>query len=260
MAKRGILQIARERTANLSHSELRLLLLLAVTALGMFLFFHLASEVVDGDTMSFDRAVLLALRVPGHVTEPIGPHWLRRVMMQITALGGRTNLTLVTVLVGAYLVVAKRPATAAFLIGAVVGGVILSTLLKAAFDRPRPDIIMHLVAASSPSFPSGHALNSSVTYLTLGALLAKAERSRMVRIYVVSTAILLTVLIGCSRIYLGVHWPTDILAGWCVGSAWALACSLAADYVQLRRSPRGSGNAADRASAEVDEIEAHSCE
>ena len=145
-----------------------------------------------------------------------------------------------TLLVAAYLVAAKRSATAAFVIGAVAGGAILSSLLKIAFERARPVIVTHLVGVTSPSFPSGHALNASVTYLTLGMLLAKTEQNRAVRIYLISTAILLSVLVGCSRLYLGVHWPSDVLAGWCVGSAWALICSLAAEHFQRRRTSKQS--------------------
>jgi len=193
--------------------------------------------------MTMDRAILLWLRVPGRPDEPIGPHWLLKAMTEITALGGGTILTLITVLVATYLVAARRPATAAFVVGAIAGGAILSAFLKDVFERPRPELVVHLVNASSASFPSGHAMNSAVTYLTLGTLLAETEDSQAVRIYLIGTAILLSLVVGFSRIYLGVHWPTDVVAGWCVGSVWALSCSLLADYFQQRRTleQRGSG-------------------
>jgi undecaprenyl-diphosphatase len=216
--------------------EFGVVIALALVGLSLFLFIHLASEVVEGDTMSYDRAILLALRVPGKPWQPIGPHWLLTAVTALTALGSRTNLTLITALVVFYLFAAKRPATAAFVIAAVAGGSLLSALLKLAFERPRPLIVPHLIGADSPSFPSGHALNSSVTFLTLGLLLAKTEQRRAVRIYLISAAILLSILIGCSRVYLGVHWPSDVVAGWCVGSAWALACALIAEHFQRRRS------------------------
>ncbi len=214
----------------------RVVIALALVGLSLFLFIHLASEVVEGDAMSYDRAILLALRVPGKPWLPIGPHWLLAAVTAFTALGSRTNLTLITALVAAYLFAAKRPAAAAFVIGAVTGGALLSGLLKVAFERPRPLIVPHLIGVNSPSFPSGHALNASVTFLTLGLLLAKTEQRRAVRIYLISAATLLSILIGCSRVYLGVHWPSDVLAGWCVGGAWALACALVADRFQRRRS------------------------
>ncbi|HVU31420.1 MAG TPA: phosphatase PAP2 family protein [Sphingomicrobium sp.] len=220
--------------------ETRILVALGFIGLGLFLFIHLASEVIEGDTMAFDRASLLALRVPGKPWEPIGPHWLSESFMQVTALGSRTNLTLITTLVVAYLIAARRPGPAIFVIAATSGGAILSALLKTAFERPRPEIVPHLVDVASASFPSGHALNSSVTYLTLGILLARTERSRPVRVYLISAAIALSVLIGVSRVYLGVHWPSDVLAGWCIGSTWAFACWLAVDVIQDRRSRRGT--------------------
>ena len=193
--------------------------------------------------MTMDRAILLWLRVPGRPDEPIGPHWLLKAMTEITALGGGTILTLITVLVATYLVAARRPATAAFVVGAIAGGAILSAFLKDVFERPRPELVVHLVNASSASFPSGHAMNSAVTYLTLGTLLAETEDSQAVRIYLIGTAILLSLAVGFSRIYLGVHWPTDVVAGWCVGSVWALSCSLLADYFQRRRTLEQRGSA-----------------
>jgi undecaprenyl-diphosphatase len=161
---------------------------------------------------------------------------LLKVMTEITVLGGGTILTLMTFMVVAYLFTAKRVRTAVFVIGAVSGGAILSSVLKSLFGRPRPDVVSHLVDVSSASFPSGHAMNSALTYLTLGVLLAKTETNPAVRIYLISMAVVLTVLVGISRVYLGVHWPTDVIAGWCVGSLWALGCSLIAERFVRRRS------------------------
>lgn len=220
---------------SLIREEPRILVLIAVIAPALFLFLHLASELAEGETMAFDRAILLALRTPGRPWEPIGPHWLLKAMTEISVLGGGTILTLITAIVAGYLLVARRPATALLVIGAVAGGAILSAVLKTIFERPRPELVAHLVNVSSASFPSGHAMNSTVTYLALGTLLAKAERSRALRLYLFATAVLLAVLVGFSRIYLGVHWPTDVVAGWCVGSVWALTCSLLAEYLQQRR-------------------------
>jgi len=215
-------------------AETRPIILLLVLAALAILFVQLASEVIEGDTLAFDRAVLVALRTPGEPRVPIGPHWLGKGMTDITALGGGTVLTLMVTATAAYLIAARRPATAAFVIGAVSTGAILSSILKHVFHRARPEVVPHIVAVSSTSFPSGHAMNSAVTYLTLGVLLAKSETRRAVRIYLVALASILVIAIGLSRIYLGVHWPTDVAAGWCVGSLWALFCSAVADAFQSR--------------------------
>ena len=84
------------------------------------------------------------------------------------------------------------------------------------------------------SFPSGHAALSAVCYLTLGVLLAQTQASRTLRIYFIATAMVLTLLVGVTRIYLGVHYPTDVLAGWCFGIAWALICWTVMSYFQRR--------------------------
>ena len=216
--------------------DLYLLVLFLAVAVALFAFLKLASEVMEGDTLAFDRMLLQALRTPGEPHVPIGPEWLRIAMVDITALGGVSVLTLLTVVATGYLIAARRTATAAFLVGAISGGALTSTLLKLTFARARPDVVEHIVAVHSASFPSGHALNSAVTYLTLGALLARAEEKRSVRRYLIGVAIFLTLIIGSSRVYLGVHWPSDVIAGWCVGAAWALLCSLVARALQRRRA------------------------
>ena len=109
-----------------------------------------------------------------------------------------------------------------------------STLLKMGFDRARPDLVPHGSFVSTASFPSGHAMMSAVTYLTLGALLASVHSPTRVKAYLLALALVLTLLVGLSRIYLGVHWPTDVAAGWAVGAAWALLSSLAMRWLQKR--------------------------
>jgi undecaprenyl-diphosphatase len=208
------------------------LVIFLIVAAILFAFIKLASEVVEGDTEAFDRWLLQALRGPAGSPGPIGPGWLRRAMVDITALGGVSILTLLTALTAGYLIAERKAATAAFVVAAVCGGALVSTFLKIGFARVRPDILGHLVEVHSASFPSGHALNSAVTYLTLGALLARTGGSRSVRIYVMAVAMSLTFVIGFSRVYLGVHWPSDVIAGWCVGAAWALLCSLVARRLQ----------------------------
>ena len=211
------------------------LLLLA----GLLLAFaELADEVTDGDTHAFDRAVLLALRTAGDSADPVGPAWLEAAFRDITTLGGTPVLATVTLVTLGYLLLAGRRATALLVTIAVGGGVLLSNLLKAGFQRPRPDLVAHLVEVSSLSFPSGHAMMSTVTWLTLGALLATVQSTRRMKIYVLAVGVALALLIGVSRVFLGVHWPTDVLAGWCIGAAWALGCWLAAGWLRRRWPPR----------------------
>jgi undecaprenyl-diphosphatase len=194
----------------------------------------LAMEVIAGDTTAFDRAVFLFFRQPGDPASTIGPLWLKEAARDLTALGSTVVLGLVFVSVIGYLIIVWKRAAALLVLGAVLGGQFLSTLLKLLFDRPRPDLVPDAPHEFTASFPSGHALLSAVTYLTLGALLARVQPSRNARKYLLGLAIILTVLIGISRVYLGVHWPTDVLAGWCVGSAWALLCWTVAFWLQRR--------------------------
>lgn len=204
---------------------------LACTGLA-FCFVKIADEMVEGETRAFDERVLLALRDPADLKQPIGPAWLETSMVDLTALGGVPALTLITVLVVLYLLVSRRYANAALVAGAIAGGALLTTVMKIGFARPRPELVDHLVSVQSLSFPSGHAMASAVTYLTLGALLARTERNRAVRGYVFAVAGFLTLLIGVSRVYLGVHYPTDVLAGWSLGAAWALLCWLVARWLR----------------------------
>jgi undecaprenyl-diphosphatase len=125
---------------------------------------------------------------------------------------------------------------AAFAAASVIGGAILSNLLKDFFQRPRPEIVPHLAYAANTSFPSGHSMMSAVTYLTLAALLARSQERRRIKAYFLLLAVLITFLVGVSRIYLGVHWPTDVLAGWTAGTTWALLCWLVARSLQRRKA------------------------
>jgi undecaprenyl-diphosphatase len=130
---------------------------------------------------------------------------------------------------------------------------LLSTLLKMGFDRPRPDLVPHGALVYTASFPSGHATLSAVVYLTLGALLARVQPRLVLKLYLLGLAILLTVMVGVSRVYLGVHWPTDVLAGWAVGAAWALLCWATALWLQRRGRVEGPGPAPDTAPPEPGE-------
>ena len=200
------------------------LMMFASLAGGLFLFLSLTGGVIDGDTHAFDERILLSLREPGDLSLPIGPYWLTHAVDDITALGGTTVLSLMTVLATIYLLLARQRAIALFMFLCIAGGWIVSAALKLGVARPRPDIVPHLVEVSDLSFPSGHAMLSAVTYLTLGALLSRAQQYRSTRIFLIAAAIFLTFIVGLSRIYLGVHFPTDVLGGWCAGATWALGC------------------------------------
>ncbi|MBP2489494.1 undecaprenyl-diphosphatase [Rhizobium leguminosarum] len=232
--------------ARLNAYEPLTLIMVASIAGGLFLLQRLTSEVLEGETFRFDEAILLALRRPGELAVPIGPTWLTHAVDDITALGGITVLSLMTVLVTVYLLLDRRWPIAIFVFSSVLSGWLASTLLKILVARPRPDIVPHLVEVSDLSFPSGHAMVSAVTYLTLGALLARTQRYRSTRIFVMGTGVFLAVLIGLSRIYLGVHYPTDVFAGWCAGAIWALGCWLISKRFIPSRAPDDVADAAKR--------------
>lgn len=221
--------------------DARLLIAFLVLAVLGIAVTNLASEVVEGDTLAFDRWVVEALRSPEDPGAPRGPDWLRKTMIDVTALGGGPVLTLLTLLVGGFLLAIRKRATAIFVVLAIAGGGLAANLLKMVFVRDRPDVVPHLVIVDSASFPSGHAMNSAVTFLTLGALLSRTQKDWQVKTYLMAAAIVITLLIGFSRVYLGVHWPTDVVAGWTVGAAWAIACSLIAGVLQKRRAIEREG-------------------
>ncbi|WP_244856974.1 phosphatase PAP2 family protein [Aromatoleum bremense] len=199
----------------------------------LWIFIEVAEDVVEGDTRALDNAILVALRAPGEPDSPLGPAWIEAVARDVTALGSFTVLGLVVAAVTVFLLLARRHRTAMFVLLGTSSGMLASVLLKGAFSRPRPDIFPHGDFVISASFPSGHAMLSAIVYLTLGALLARLVPRRGLKLYVMSIALALTVIVGISRIYLGVHWPTDVLAGWAAGAAWALGWWGAAELVKL---------------------------
>jgi undecaprenyl-diphosphatase len=212
--------------------EFALLAALAVAATAIWGFAELAGEVLEGDTHAFDERILLALRSASDPSDPLGPGWVEELMRDLTALGSMGLLTIITLAVAAFLALDRKTHAALFVLVAVGGGVLLSTLLKVGFDRPRPELVPHSSIVYTASFPSGHAMLAAVVYLTLGALLARVQPRRLLKLYLLGLAILLTVAVGASRVYLGVHWPTDVVAGWAVGAAWALLCWAGALWLQ----------------------------
>jgi undecaprenyl-diphosphatase len=209
-------------------------LALVVLGLGLFIFIGVADEVLEGDTLRFDTWLLLALRAPGHPDDPLGPVWVEELFRDFTALGGSAVLGLLTLASAGYLWLTGLRRVAVFLLLAIVGGLLLSLALKSGFQRPRPDLVAQEAFVYTSSFPSGHSMLSAVVYLTGGALLAVVHAARRVRIYLIVCSILVTLLVGVSRVYLGVHWPSDVVAGWAAGAAWAAACWLIAQWFQER--------------------------
>ncbi|MGR3499751.1 MAG: phosphatase PAP2 family protein [Limimaricola soesokkakensis] len=208
-----------------------LLFLVSLAALGFFL---LAGEVVEGDTASFDEAILLALRNPADLSDPIGSHWVEEMARDMTALGGVAWLSLLTAGVAGYLALSRHTRTMWFLLIAIGSGTLLSRTAKIFFERARPDLVPHGSYVYTASFPSGHTMLSAVTYLTLAVMLSRLEPRRIIKVYIMTCAIILTGLVGASRVYLGVHWPTDVIAGWTAGAGWAVLCLLIAQWLQRR--------------------------
>ena len=232
---RRSLMLRVSEIVELVRREFSLLALVCMGSTALLCFVLLASEVREGETHAFDEWVLLALRTPSDASDPIGPRWLEAMLLDITSLGSTTVIILVTALAFGYSLLRHRVCEAVVILAAIGSGAILSTALKAIVARPRPELISHLVDVQTLSFPSGHATSSAVTYLTLGTLLLREENSRSVRIYVMAAACVIILMIGASRIYLGVHWPTDVLAGWSIGAAWAMLWLASA----WRLCPRG---------------------
>ena len=214
--------------------EIRLLAGLLLIA-GLLLGFGLvAEEMLEGDSTAFDRNILLFLRNPSDLSDLLGPPWLEETARDVSGLGSYAVLTVIVAAVSAYLFAVHRRGAAIWVLASVLGGSLLTNLLKGAFDRPRPDVVPHAVRVFTSSFPSGHAALSAVTYLSLGALLASEHSSYGMKTYFISLALLLTIAVGLSRVYLGIHYPTDVLAGWCVGSAWAIFCWLVWSWLKNR--------------------------
>lgn len=239
----------RKRLARLKprdRTELGLLLGGIAILFLVFIFIRLASEVVEGETQAFDKKILLALRDPADLSRPIGPAWMVGAALDITALGSATVLGLTVLIVAGFLLLQGLWRRAIFVVVATLGGMFINGALKQLFQRPRPDVVSHLREVMTMSFPSGHALQSAVVYLTLGVLSMHIAHRPLTRLYCMAVAMAATALVGASRIYLGVHYPTDVLAGWLIGLSWALLC-----WMIERALERQTGLKRERAEAEA---------
>lgn len=226
--------LLRRWHAHLTRIELSALALPMLLGGSIWVFLAVAGAVIGQDTRSFDKAILLAMRNASDITQPWGPGWLQEMARDFTALGGVAFLSLLALTTIGYLVMLRKHHAAIAVGIAMGGGTLLSTVLKLYFDRDRPDLVPHGSIVYTASFPSGHSMMAAVTYLTLGALLARIHAPLRIKAFLLGCAILLTLLVGVSRVYLGVHWPSDVAAGWAVGAAWATMASLAVRALQWR--------------------------
>jgi undecaprenyl-diphosphatase len=222
--------------------EVRTLALLAAVGGVVWGFLALSDEVSENSTSGVDRMIMLAMRERGHPNDPLGPPTFEEAMRDVTALGGFTVIILVTIVAASTLIYFRRWRQAVVFTATVLIADATGEILKGVFNRPRPDLVPHGSYVYSQSFPSGHSLLSAATFLTLAGILAGMQERRRFKIFFVTLAIALTVAIGVSRVYLGVHWPTDVLGGWSLGAAFALAARLAMGAWKEPGQPTGIGH------------------
>ena len=214
------------------NQDLVVLLLTLVLAAGTWGMVELVDEVFEGETREVDERLIMAMRSADDPGDPLGPGWFEEGMRDLTALGSMAVLLLLSATVAGFLGLRGQWHSVWLLVGSLAGGLGLTLLLKDYFGRPRPELVPHLHDVITASFPSGHALLAAVFYLTLGALLARFVVERRVKIYMVGVGVGITGVVGVSRVYMGVHYPTDVLAGWTLGLMWAVACWLVARQLQ----------------------------
>ena len=229
-----LLSFVRSITNRLPSVEPTVLALLALCTASLWGFIEIAEEVFGGDTEAFDHWILQSLRDASNSADPLGPQWVEEMARDASALGGLGWITTATVVIAVYLWIDGKSHMALLLAVATAGGAIASLLLKSAFIRPRPDLVPHLSQVYTSSFPSGHSMLAAIVYLTLGSLLASVIADLRLKVYVIFIALMLTIAVGVSRVYLGVHYPTDVLAGWIAGLLFALSCWLMARWLQRK--------------------------
>lgn len=217
-----------------SRIEITLLAVWIALAGAVWVFLAIGGEVREGDFSAFDRTILMALRQPGQPHQAIGPLWLTESMRDITALGGITLLVFVTVIAVIVLWAHARRREAWVFALSVVLAQLSSGLFKDLYLRARPSFAIYGDLPTSMSFPSGHSTVATATYFVLAVIIASVEPRRAMKELAFAVAALLALMIGISRVYLGVHWPSDVIAGWSLGAAWAL---FAAILLRINRLP-----------------------
>jgi undecaprenyl-diphosphatase len=195
-------------------------------------FYSLSRAVARGATGDLDRRAVLAMRVAGDVSDPIGPRWVEEVGRDFTALGGVAVITLLTGSMVAFFWLSSMQRAAVYVAIASLGSLVISSGLKQVFDRPRPNLVPHGAHVYSSSFPSGHSTMAAAAYLTLGLVASQFVPRRRLKVLFIGVAMFVTAAVGVSRVYLGVHWPSDVLAGWAIGLSWALICWVVAVWLQ----------------------------
>ena len=237
----GHLARLRDRAARrfpwVAHLGWPEVILLACALVAFFIanqFVELTDDVQEGDTTRFDRWVLQSLRRADDPAVPIGPAWLREAGLDFTALGSHAIVLLVVVAVAGFVALKRQWRVMWLVLAASLGAMALSAVAKHVIGRERPDVVPHLSEVSTPSFPSGHATLAAAVYLTLGAVLAQVVTGRWPRAYCLLLSAFVAIAVGLSRVYLGVHYPTDVLGGWSLGLAWALVCWAVAHYLKER--------------------------
>ncbi|MFN4288058.1 MAG: phosphatase PAP2 family protein [Brevundimonas sp.] len=226
------------RVVGRARAEMAALIALFVIGLGLWAFLELAEMVEDAGGRGLDQRILMWLRPHDDLSRPIGPWWLNEAMADITSLGGIAVLGLFALIAAGFLLMRRRPGSVLRLIAALVGGVVLSEGLKDIFERDRPAAVFRTVETLNASFPSGHALLSTVFYLTLAVMIARSLERRRLKAYVVGAGVALALLVGISRVYLGAHWASDVLAGWSVGATWAMALWLVSHLAERAMGAR----------------------
>ena len=236
------------RMSTLVEKDFELLAGAFVVLGGVSLFLGLARAVDAQFVQGLDERIMLALRDPVDLRNAAGPGWIESAVRDLSALGSYIVLMLLSVAVITFLWMRGQTHAAFLVLVAAGGGALIMGVLKDAFQRPRPRIVPHLFGdVGSPSFPSGHALAAAAVYLTLGALLARLTSDRRSKVFVVCASFVVVFLVGFSRVYLGVHWPSDVLAGWTVGLSWAVLCWI----VTARLQRRGTVEEPDETSEEA---------
>jgi len=211
----------------------------AVFLFACWVFGFVADEVREQEHLQWEKQVMLALRT-GEPPHPIGPHWLAEVARDVTGLGSVAVLSFFVLLVTAFLLFTRRRVAALILLAASFGGLAINHTLKSAFSRARPDESLRLIEIESWSFPSGHAMSSATIYLTLAVLLTRLVERRREKTLIVGAALVISALVGVSRVFLGVHYPSDVVAGWAAGVAWAQVCWFASYLVSRRELERNA--------------------